>query len=70
MDDFMKNILPGLKTKISSWTLALAPVAAMLGYNIEPEAVGKFLDDFQVWIASGSLLIGAAAHYFRNLANK
>lgn len=66
----MKNILPGLKTKINGWVMALVPVAAMMGWQIDADVIIKLVDDFSGWIASGYLLFGAANHYFRNLANK
>lgn len=65
-----KGVLPGLKTKITAWVMALAPAAAMLGYDINPEAVADFIEQFSGWIAAGYALLGAAAHYFRNLAGK
>lgn len=65
----MKNILPGLKTKITAWIMALGPVAALIGIEIDPVTVTAFVDDFSGWIASGYVLLGAAAHWFRDLAD-
>ena len=66
----MKDILPGLKTKITGWVMALIPVAGMLGYQISPEATGQWIEDSAEWIAGGYVLFGAAVHWFRNLANQ
>jgi hypothetical protein len=50
--------------------MALAPVAAMLGYNIKPEVIGPLLEDSEVWITTGYALGGALVHYFRGLADR
>ena len=66
----MKDILPGLKTKITGWVVALAPVAALVGFEFDPAQVSQFVEDFFAWIAAGYALAGAAIHFFRDLADK
>ena len=64
----MKDILPGLKTKINGWIMAVLPILAMLGLQLDPDTVQQFLNDFWAWIAAGYGILGGANHYFRNLA--
>jgi hypothetical protein len=63
-------MLKGYRTKITGWVMALAPVAAMLGYNVKPEVIGPLLEDSEVWITTGYALGGALVHYFRGLADR
>ena len=66
----MKDILPGYKTKITGWTMALLPMLAMLGYEVDPYMVEVFFADFWKWIAAGYAGLGGLNHFFRNLADK
>jgi hypothetical protein len=64
----MKDILPGLKTKINGWIMAILPIIAMIGIEIDPATVQAFLQEFWIWIAGGYALLGSFNHWFRNLA--
>jgi hypothetical protein len=66
----MKDVLPGLKTKIVGWVTALAPALAMIGYDYDPAAVGSFIDEFSNQIAGVFVMLGAAIHWFRGMAEK
>lgn len=66
----MKNTLVGYKTKITGWTVALLPVMALAGYDIDPEATTRFISDFCELIAALYAMAGVAIHYFRDLADK
>jgi len=66
----MKDILAGYKTKTTGWILAAIPIAGMMGYDIDPEAVQLFLERFWGWVAAGFAGLGALNHWFRNLADK
>ena len=66
----MKDVLTGYKTKITAWVMALIPLLALLGVNVDKELT---LDLVYQWIDVISvvyILLGASAHYFRNLAKK
>lgn len=64
----MKDILPGKKTIITGWIMALIPILGMLGYNIDPDLVASFLKEFWEALAALFALLGAANTYFRKLA--
>lgn len=61
-------LLKGLRTKIVGWVTALAPAAAMLGYQYDPELIISFINDFSEWIMVGYIGLGTAIHKFRNQA--
>ncbi len=66
----MKDVLPGLKTKINGWVMALIPIASMMGYEFDPEATKEFMEQFWGWLAAGQVGLAALNVKFRNLANK
>ncbi len=66
----MKDVLPGLKTKLTGWVVALAPALAMLGIEIDPAAVTAWIEEFNRVLLAFFALGGAAIHWFRNLASK
>lgn len=63
----MRRILPGWKTNITTVLLALIPVAGLFGYEIDPDAVTRFLDEFGGWVQGGAGLLGALGIWFREL---
>jgi len=60
--------LDGYKTIVIGWVTALIPIAGMLGYTIDPEAVTQFINDSWAWIAAGQVGLGAAIQWARNLS--
>ncbi len=66
----MGKLLPGLKTKLTGWVVALAPAFAMLGIEIDPAAVTAWIEEFNRVLMALFALGGAAIHWFRNLADK
>lgn len=63
-------MLKGYKTKAVAWVMALAPVFALIGYEIDPDQVSAWIEQFDTWIAGGYVMLGAAAHWARNQAGK
>ena len=61
-------ILKGNRTIITGWVTALAPVAALLGMEYDPEAVNSFIDEFRQLLMVGFVALGAFIHKFRNKA--
>lgn len=61
-------MLEGYRTKITGWVMAIIPILAMVGIQVDPVAVTQFINDFSAWIGAGYALGGYAVHYFRNLA--
>lgn len=63
----MRNVLPGLKTNITTVLLALIPLAGLFGFQIDPEAVTQFVDEFGEWVMAGQVLLGGLGVWFREL---
>ena len=63
----MRNILPGWKTNITTVLLALIPIAGLFGFQIDPDAVTQFVNDFAGWIQGGLTILGGLGVWFREL---
>ena len=50
--------------------MALAPMAAMFGYQIDPVEVSGFINEFADQIVALYAAGGIAVHWFRNQAGK
>ena len=64
----LKNVLPGYKTKITAWILAIIPVLGLLGYKVDPVAVTALIDQWYAIIIAVIGALGASASYFRDLS--
>ncbi len=66
----LTKFLDGKKTTIAGWVTASAPLLLLLGYNIGPEEVNLFINNWFEWMAVGWTGMGVVIAYFRNLSKK
>jgi len=69
MNERMKTILPGLKTKIAGYLPVVVAMLAWVGLDIDADQIAQFIENAEAWIIAGLGLYGGVIHWFRNLAN-
>jgi len=66
----MSDFLPGLKTKIMGYVLALGAIIDHVSSNYNPESVDSWLPGVNEWVVAAYVGAGVAINWFRNLAGK
>jgi len=61
-------MLKGYRTYISGWLMAITPLLIKLGYDIDPQAMLAWYDQFGDLLITGYLIGGVAVTWFRKLA--
>lgn len=63
------DFLKGYRTKISGWLTAASGVLIMVGVEIDPAAMMRWLEQFNEALGVIFTLLGAAIHYYRKKAS-